>query len=173
MSEISFTIPGHPEPAGSKQSFVPLDKRLVSQRWPRGEPYPNGRGGAVVTTVDANPDAGKWKMYVQAIARRHYHGPPATTAVSVVFRFYLPRPNAHFGSGRNAQRIRPSAPLFPAGKPDVLKLARAIEDALTGVVWKDDSQIVTELIEKCYGDPPRVEITVREAAAQPGLFEKV
>ena len=38
---------------------------------------------------------------------------------------------------------------------------KAVEDALSGVVYRDDSQIVDERLVKEYGSPERVEITVR------------
>jgi hypothetical protein len=56
-----------------------------------------------------------------------------------------------------------------------LKLARAAEDALTGVLWLDDSQIVDERISKAYGDDvglsPRAEgllLIVTQADAYSG-----
>jgi Holliday junction resolvase RusA-like endonuclease len=49
-------------------------------------------------------------------------------------------------------------------RPDVLKLARAAEDALTGIVWRDDSQIVHETLAKVYGEPERLEVAVRRRA---------
>jgi Holliday junction resolvase RusA-like endonuclease len=44
-----------------------------------------------------------------------------------------------------------------------LKLARAAEDALTQVIWRDDSQIVSEVLLKVYADsnPARLEVTIR------------
>ncbi len=46
-------------------------------------------------------------------------------------------------------------------KPDLDRLLRAIGDALTGVLWADDSQVVEIQGMKFYGDP-RVEIRVEE-----------
>jgi predicted short-subunit dehydrogenase-like oxidoreductase (DUF2520 family) len=43
----------------------------------------------------------------------------------------------------------------------VLKLARGVEDALTGIVWRDDAQIVVEHLEKRYGSPARCEVRVK------------
>ena len=44
---------------------------------------------------------------------------------------------------------------YPTTKPDIDKLARAILDALTGVCYKDDSQVVRLVAEKVYtfGEP--------------------
>jgi len=51
----------------------------------------------------------------------------------------------------------------------VLKLARAVEDALTGVIWADDAQIVDEVIRKRYGRPC-LQIWIRPVASGIPLF---
>lgn len=84
--------------------------------------------------------------------------------VSVRLDFYLPRPKGHFGSGRNAAVLRPSAPLYPAVKPDIDKLVRACLDALTGMAFRDDSQVVSLHARKLFADGrhPGVHIEVEE-----------
>jgi Holliday junction resolvase RusA-like endonuclease len=42
--------------------------------------------------------------------------------------------------------------MHPTVKPDLTKLLRAVEDALTGVVWRDDSQIIHQVVNKEYAD---------------------
>jgi len=37
---------------------------------------------------------------------------------------------------------------------------RAVEDALKGVVYVDDAQIVSELLDKRWGEPARVEVVI-------------
>lgn len=53
--------------------------------------------------------------------------------------------------------------IAPATRPDVLKLARCAEDSLTGIVWRDDAQIVEEHLFKYWGEPARVEIEIKPA----------
>ena len=48
----------------------------------------------------------------------------------------------------------------PTTKPDCSNYIKGIEDALNKVLWKDDSQIVSETCNKFYSDQPRVELTV-------------
>ena len=48
-------------------------------------------------------------------------------------------------------------------RPDADNCAKAILDGLNGVVWKDDSQVVTLSIEKRYSDRPGVLVMVMEA----------
>lgn len=48
-------------------------------------------------------------------------------------------------------------------RPDSSKLLRAVEDALTGILYADDAQIVETHIRKHYGGPDRVQIRIQEA----------
>jgi hypothetical protein len=85
------------------------------------------------------------------------------------FVFVKPRPAAHYGSGRNERILKDSAPAAPGKRPDALKLARAVEDAMTGIVYVDDSLIVTEVIAKRYcsrWETERVEVRVELLAEQ-------
>lgn len=141
MRTLRFTVFGAAEPAGSKRAFVV-----------------NGR--AVVT--DANRKSKGWKAAVAEKAGEVYSGELLDGPLQVVFTFYRPRPASHYGTGRNADKLKPSAPAFPATRPDVLKLARGVEDALTGIVWRDDARIVTEVLRKRWGNPASVEIEVVE-----------
>lgn len=61
-------------------------------------------------------------------------------------------------------RKPPSAPksrIWPSRKPDADKLLRATLDALTGILWHDDAQVVEVRAAKQYGAPERVEIEVQ------------
>lgn len=74
----------------------------------------------------------------------------------MIVEFFLPRPKGHFG----VHGVKRSAPKYPTVRPDATKLMRPLEDALTGIVWKDDSRIVEQVVRKSYGDPPRAEVKV-------------
>jgi Holliday junction resolvase RusA-like endonuclease len=54
--------------------------------------------------------------------------------------------------------------IVPSVKPDADKLLRAIFDALTGVAYADDSQVVDVTLTKIYGPVERVTVTVQGAA---------
>ena len=71
----------------------------------------------------------------------------------------------HYGTGRNADQVKASAPPHPTTKPDATKLVRAVEDALTGVIWRDDSQVVRQWASKVYDDCEGVSVIVTELAA--------
>ena len=48
-------------------------------------------------------------------------------------------------------------------KPDLSNVLKGIEDAMNGIVYLDDSQIIEAVVRKLYGDYPRANITVVEA----------
>lgn len=50
----------------------------------------------------------------------------------------------------------------PTTKPDIDNYVKGVKDALNGVIYKDDSQVVCLHAEKYYSDSPRIEIVLRE-----------
>lgn len=143
---FGFGVSGKPQPAGSKRAF-PFVR-------PGRKPFSKGWLGVRVS--DDNPKAAAWKNAIARIAAKRFGQKPLTGPLGVKFVFRLARPKSHYRSGKNGHLLRDSAPKYPEVKPDALKLARAVEDALTGVVWVDDAQIVEELLQKRYasGDEP-------------------
>lgn len=83
---------------------------------------------------------------------------PLTGPIEMRMVFYLPRPRNHFGTGKNADVLKASAPSVPTVKPDVDKLVRAVLDCGTGLWFKDDAQVVASTEYKRYGERPRVEV---------------
>lgn len=149
-TRITFTVLGKAQTAGSKRAFVlrRKDGSLVTR--PNGAP--------AVNVVDDNANSKQWQRTVAWEARRVFTGELMRGAVGVEFTFYRPRPKSHYGAHGLNKIGRESA--HPTTKPDVLKLSRAIEDSLTGVVWADDAQIVDEVLHKRWGEPARVEIVI-------------
>ena len=64
---------------------------------------------------------------------------------------------------KNRQLIE-EGKLHPTKKPDLDNVAKIILDALNGIAYKDDSQVVRLHVEKEYADDnkPRVEVVLRE-----------
>lgn len=149
---VAFRVEGEVRGAGSKVAGV-ATKWNPEKR--QREVVLRANGMPQTFTKDSSGAAGAaWREDVR-YAGRMAMGDRAPiekpTPLAVRFSFDRPRPAGHHGTGRNAGVLRPGAPRSPVTRPDVLKVARAVEDALTGVCWDDDSQIVVEQIEKRYG----------------------
>lgn len=152
-----FTVFGEAEPAGSKTA-IPLVRRAGQGRFVA---ICRANGIPIVNVVDANKNADKWKKHVAHEVNKLFWDTPLAGPVGIRCKFYQDRPKYHYGTGKSAGIVKSSAPNWPTSKPDALKLMRGVEDALTGIVYVDDAQIVEETISKHYGDP-RVEIEVWE-----------
>ncbi len=72
------------------------------------------------------------------------------TAIKLNVEFRLLRPKSV------SVKKRPD----PITRPDLDNYVKAVKDALTGVLWRDDSQIIELEAKKVYDNPPGVDITV-------------
>jgi Holliday junction resolvase RusA-like endonuclease len=141
---LEFTVYGKAQPAGSKRAF----KHPTTGR---------------VMVTDAAKGSRAWKEQVSSAAavalangKGNRAGELLVGPLAVAMRFEVVRPASHYGK----RGLRSSAPKYPTTRPDVLKLARAVEDALTGVVWRDDALIVDEQLVKRYGEQARLVVFV-------------
>ena len=134
---ITFFVPGEARPAGSKKAFH------------------HKTTGKLIVTDDSGPSGKAWRETVARIARRSYRGKPLEGALVLELLFVVERPQSHFRTGKNAGLLKVSAPVYPAVKPDSTKLTRAVEDALKGITWGDDAQIVDQHAFKRYADAQR------------------
>jgi Holliday junction resolvase RusA-like endonuclease len=134
--KFSFTAFGDPRPAGSKQAFRTKTGKMV--------------------VVDTSGSSGyRWRMAIRDAALAALDREPESLPLfpaeplKVTMTFRFERPKGHYNKHGG---LRKSAPYYHIVRPDALKLARAVEDALTGIVWRDDSQIVCENLTKTYID---------------------
>jgi Holliday junction resolvase RusA-like endonuclease len=147
---IRFDVAGTPAPKGSSRAMLTKTGHAVN--------VPSGSGvnrkrlkSWDVNVRDAASDV------LSAGAMRPAEGPlfvGQPIAVELVFR--LARPAGHWGK----KGLRPRAPAWPAVKPDIDKLARATIDSLTGILFDDDSRIVTLLVQKEFAIPGQEGATI-------------
>lgn len=142
-----------------------LECTVDGQAVPQGSltPFIHPRSGKVVTPQKQSVKT--WRDTVATVARGHYRGDPTPDPVRVVLDFRLGRPRSHYGTGRNSGQLKPSAPKWCVGPPDLDKLTRAIGDAITGVIICDDSQIIDVTATKTWDDEPHVTIEVHQVGA--------
>jgi len=103
-----------------------------------------------------------WRAAVAAAAAEAMQGvEPLQTPVVLEIDFYFARPKAHYRA--DGQTLRDNAPTRKASTPDLDKLVRAFCDGLTGIVFRDDAQIVELHAAKTYG-PARAVAWIRGVA---------
>ena len=118
---------------------------------PQGSKTRNAAGALYESSAKVKP----WREAVKSAAldRLSYDvcWSPLREAVRLEVVFTLPRPKAHFGTGKNAGLVKASAPQFPIGKPDTDKLLRSTQDALKDAgVLLDDSVVTDTVAAKRY-----------------------
>lgn len=129
---------------------------------PDGKRRPKVEGGRVKTWVaDDSGAAGRsWRRDVQDAVLEGLpldEGELIDGPLALELVLYRPRPQGHFGSGRNAGVLKGSADAYPATRPDATKMLRAFEDAIGGVAVREDSRFVSIAVHKRWGAPARAE----------------
>lgn len=109
-----------------------------------------GSGGAILS--HSNRDSlMPWRGLVAAAALQSRPDDwPQHQAVSITLSFRFPRPAGHFGKGG---ALRNAAPTHKTTKPDLDKLTRAILDALAGILYTGDQQVVSLQASKRFTRP--------------------
>jgi len=82
---------------------------------------------------------------------------PLTGPLSLTARFRMPIPKSETKRVRVAMAAGETAHIF---KPDCSNMLKACEDAMNGVVFVDDCQIVRGFFTKVYSDRPGIDIRV-------------
>lgn len=145
---VVFEVEGRPVPQGSMTASY--NKKL---------------GVAHVHHVQGEALA-LWRASIRTAARES----GATISrfpIAVWVEFGMPRPKTHMWLKGGQYRVRPMFwDALPSVQPDIDKLARAVCDALTGVCYNDDAQIVKLLVTKVYGSSTSITITDEIPRAQ-------
>jgi len=97
--------------------------------------------------------------------QRQFSGPPLQGPLKIHMVFIIPRPASHYGTGKNADKLKPSSPKYPIAKPDIDNCMKFYMDCLNRIAWADDSQICACLSSKCYSKEKgmgKVEIVIDE-----------
>jgi Holliday junction resolvase RusA-like endonuclease len=145
---LAFTVLGAAQPKGSARGFIP-------KGWKRP-----------IITSD-NPKNKGWQQLVAEAASHAIQQELSfrlfEAAVSLDVTFYLPRPKSI--RDRDVPHLK---------KPDLDKLVRSVKDALSKVVWQDDSQVTAIMAAKRYaapGESPRAVIVVDKIRGVDGALD--
>lgn len=143
---ISFFVPGPVATQGSKRHV--------------------GRGIMVESCKSLMP----WRSTVKLLAAKAVREHPSWNMDGVfeaTIVMYLQRPQSHYGTGKNAGKIKLDAPRYVGTKPDGEKVERAVYDALSKIAMRDDCRIVKASWVKYYandGEQVGANITLGEVS---------
>lgn len=132
-TQVRFFVAGDPVPQGSLKAFA------------------NRKTGRAMLTSTSGKNLTHWRDAIGWVAREHCDT-LAEGPVQVLLRFRLTKPKSV-----------PKRRGTPVVKPDIDKLARAALDALTGVCFRDDAQVISLIASKAYCNPeeqPGVDVEV-------------
>lgn len=140
---IHLHVRGIPQTQGSVRAILPKGQRkpIVVQ----------GSSTAARKSLTA------WRSDIATEARKwcdtHWDFQPLTGPVQIRLVFGLARP-------KSAPKTRRTWPIG-RNSGDLDKLTRSVFDALTGVIWKDDGQVIGASVSKDYAEVTGVRIAIR------------
>jgi Holliday junction resolvase RusA-like endonuclease len=122
-----------------------------------GVPVPAGRARATVIGGHArvyspNPTVEYVERIRYAFQQSGEQAFPRDVPLTLEACYWLPRPRSHFGTGRNADRLKDTAPEWHTKKPDYDNLMKLTLDGLRYYAFHDDSQIAEVYGWKRYGE---------------------
>jgi Holliday junction resolvase RusA-like endonuclease len=142
VTAVSFTIPGQPVAKG-RPKFARQGGYVRAYTPEKTVAYET-----LVKLAAGEAMAGEQPM----------HGP-----LSVMLRRYVQIPMST--TKRDRARIA-AGEFYPVKKPDVDNVLKAVTDAMNGIVYDDDAQIVTVMVTKLYAETPRAEVGVMRLVAE-------
>ena len=130
-----------------------------------GEPCAQGRPrfsthGGFVKAYDPEKSR-NYKAYVKMCAIKSMQEKGLTRtekALSIEVRAFMSIPPS------KSKKFKQAAVLGierPTKKPDVDNIFKCVTDAMSGIAYKDDKQIVAATVNKWYAEVPRVEVLIR------------
>lgn len=137
---IEFIIPGKPQ-------------AKARPRFSNGHAYTPDKTTAYEAAV-------AW-AYKSAAAKANKQPYAGDVPLSLTVIAHMPIPS----SRPKYQRIAmDDGSIMPTGRPDWDNIGKIISDALNGIAYKDDAQIVDARVIKVYSNVPHVEVQIKEAA---------
>lgn len=134
---VKFTALGRPAPQGSMKAFMVKGKPRLTSQLKTTMPFRQQVGW---TALRARADFG----YNDILFAKQ-------EPVAATFDFYFAPP-----------KKMPKGRTEPTVPPDTDKLCRAVFDAIRGIIYVDDAQVVKLTARKMYGLPERAEITLMQ-----------
>lgn len=148
MSRVAFTIPGEPVGKGRPRAVAEI-------AWKDGQPE------AFVRMVTPKETRQAEKLVRDAFMARHPDHKPWTGAVQINFTAVFETPKSF---NRALKEAAARGELYATKKPDKDNIEKLIVDALNGIAWADDAQVMGGGIKR-YGSPARIDVSLKSLAS--------
>jgi Holliday junction resolvase RusA-like endonuclease len=163
----TFFVRGTPVPKGSMKGMIHVrglagSRCVVVLTQQVLSAVGGGWRAQPIVTHDDRAAVKAWAKEIKLVASAHAPERPLDGAVGIDATFVVQRPKSV------SEKKRPHA----VCKPDVDKYLRLLQDALTGVLYVDDAQVVRVQMAKVYGEDPGVQVRVWEIGAPAPLLEE-
>ena len=139
-------------PIHTKEFLTPIIIRVIGIPGAQGSKRLTRYGSLIESSKKVQP----WRQDIRHASLEAYQYEPIDIACHVEIDFFFPRPKSHFGTGKNKNKLKPSAPEFLTSHAsgDIDKLCRSTLDGLSmtsgGTVLKDDSFVISITATKKY-----------------------
>ena len=118
------------------------------------------RRGAFVTAYTPEKTASYENLVKLAASGAMAGRPPMEGAADVSIALFVTPPASW---SQKKQRAALLGQVFPTSKPDIDNVIKGIFDAMNGIVWQDDKQVVSLRVFKRYSDTARASVEVSPA----------
>lgn len=135
-------------------NFPPIIGEAISQSRPRSTVI-----NKKVVVYDS-PKIRNWKIELKKLVNFCLEDDYIVTAGEVIINVIIFR-SMPLSFSKTKKILCELRKIRPTKKPDTDNYSKSIFDALKSTVWKDDSQIVTEIVKKFYSEKPRIEISIK------------
>ena len=143
-----FTVPGEPKGKGRPRAVPDII-------WKDGQPE------AFVRMVTPRDTRMAEKVVRDAFMAAHPDHKPWTGAVQINFTAVFETPKSFSRALKDAAS---RGELYATKKPDKDNIEKLIVDALNGIAWADDAQVMGGGIKR-YGSPARIDVSLKSLAS--------
>jgi Holliday junction resolvase RusA-like endonuclease len=145
-----------------------MEKRLVMTIEPKPKERPRAAiiGGHARIFTPKTTEA--YEKEIRAAWVRANGDKPEEGPLRARIYFGLPIPKSETKANKLLMVLRK---VFPTKRPDLDNLIKSVLDALNGVAYKDDCQIVTMLSRKNYAEAPYVKVILNDEKPKEGENE--
>lgn len=116
----------------------------------------NGHAVAYTPKKTANYENLVKLMYMEMVHKEPFE---KSAKLSAKITAYFPIPKS---ASKKNRELMMCGLMCPTKKPDADNIAKSVLDALNGIAYYDDSQIVRLVVEKWYSVEPRVVVSIEE-----------